>query len=387
MAFEMGVLARNLKKYRAEKNLTQQALAERLNVSPQSVSKWECGQSVPEIDKLCSVAEILEVSLDALVEDSPVRDRVLIGVDGGGTKTEFILFRESGELLKRVVLEGANPNHKGLDGCVNILREGINQLLEPGMELAGLYIGCAGFQSGGYGEKVRGLLQKQYPRSRLQCHSDVMNIIACGSSSHRCVAAICGTGSVVYANENRNIHRLGGGSYLLDTRGSGFDIGRDVLRTALNEQDGIGPKSLITALVTQRLGTTVWETVPKIYREGASFVASFAPIAFDAYERGDQVAEQILRSHAEYLADLIGKAAKMYDCGKVLVLAGSIFTKVPAFRDLVLALLPADLQVEVPTLPPVCGACRLACELLNIDHRILGEGFARQYEKLTTDNG
>ena len=68
MAFEMGVLARNLKKYRAEKNLTQQALAERLNVSPQSVSKWECGQSVPEIDKLCSVAEILEVSLDALVE-------------------------------------------------------------------------------------------------------------------------------------------------------------------------------------------------------------------------------------------------------------------------------------------------------------------------------
>ena len=382
MAFDMGVLARNLKKYRVEKNLTQQQIAERLNLSPQSVSKWECGQSVPEIDKLCAVAEILEVSLDVLLEDRPAKDRVLIGVDGGGTKTEFILFRESGGLVKRLVLDGANPNHKGLDGCVNVLRDGLSRLLEPGMDLAGLYIGCAGFLSGGYGAKVQSILQKQYPRCKMQCHSDVMNIIACGSNSRRCIASICGTGSVVYANENRNIHRLGGTSYLLDTRGSGFDIGRDVLRTALLEQDGIGEKSIITALVTQRLGATVWETVPKIYREGAPFVASFAPIAFDAYERGDQVAERILREHAGYLADMIGKAAKMYDCGKVLVLAGSIFTKAPAFRRLMLEALPGDMQVEVPTQPPVYGACVLACELCGVDSAPLAKYFEEQYAEL-----
>ena len=383
MTFDIGVFARNLKKYRVGKNLTQQVLAELLHVSPQSVSKWECGQSVPEIDKLCSLGEILHVSLDALLEDRPAEDRVLIGVDGGGTKTEFILFRETGALLKRLVLDGANPNLKGLDGCVALLRDGLSRLLEPGMDLAGLYIGCAGFLSGDYGEKVREMLQKHHPRCNIQCHSDVMNIIACGSSSHRCLAAICGTGSVVYANENRVIHRLGGGSYLLDTNGSGFDIGRDVLRTALSQQDGIGQESLITTLVTQRLGCPVWEAVPNIYREGPSFVSSFAPIAFDAYARGDALAEEILRKHAEYLANLIQKASKLYDCGTVLVLAGSIFTKTPVFRNLMLESLPADIQVEIPAQPPVYGACLLACELCGIDPAPFARQFAKDYESLT----
>jgi len=308
--------------------------------------------------------------------------KVLVGVDGGGTKTEFVLFREDGLLLKRLVLPGANPNHHGFEKCISIINEGLRELLDGRMGLIGLYIGCAGFLSGGYGEKVKKVLQKHYPQCRIGCSSDVMNIIACGSNSHRCIASICGTGSVIYANENRNIHRLGGASYFLDTQGSGFHIGRDVLRVALLERDGIGEKSCITALVEEKLGSTVWDAIHQIYQEGPTYIASFAPIAFAAYAQGDKAAEKILWEHAGYFAKMIAAASKMYDCGKTVVLSGSIFTNTEVFLQMLKEQMTEDLQFEVPSQPPVYGACRLACELCDIDPEPLEANFPRQYEEM-----
>lgn len=382
MSFDANILANNLKKYRIAKNITQQALADRLRVSPQSVSKWECAQAVPEIAKLCDLAEILEVDLEMLLHNRPTYGRVLVGVDGGSTKTEFILFREDGTLLKRTVLPGSNPNLHGLESSLSIFQQGLDSLLETGMELAGLYIGCAGFLSGGYGEKARQTLQKKYPRARVDCSSDVMNIIACGSDSRRCIAAICGTGSVIYANANREVHRLGGVSYLLDKQGSGFDIGRDVLRTALLERDGVGEKSLITPMVEEKLGSTVWDSIHEIYKEGPAYIASFTPIVFAAYEQGDKVAEKILKEHATYLADMIQAAAKMYDCGKTVVLSGSIFSKAPVFLRLLKEQVTMDLRFEVPAAPPVYGACVLARELCGMEP-ISEEEFVRQYAEVS----
>ena len=382
MSFDANVLAKNLKKYRIAKNITQQSLAEQLGVSPQSVSKWECGQAVPEIGKLCTLAQILDATLEMLVYNHPTYGRVLVGVDGGSTKTEFVLFREDGTLLKRTVLPGANPNLHGLENSLSIFQQGLDSLLETGMELAGLYVGCAGFFSGGYGEKALKTLQKKYPRTQIGCGSDVMNIVACGSNSRRCIAAICGTGSVIYANANRDVHRLGGASYLLDKQGSGFDIGRDVLRTALLERDGVGEKSIITAMVEEKLGSTVWDAIHQIYKEGPAYIASFAPIAFAAYEQGDKVAEKLLKDHAGYFADMIQAAAKMYDCGRTVVLSGSIFAKVPAFLQLLKEKVTMDLSFEVPAVPPVYGACVLACELCGIAP-VKTEEFVRQYQEVT----
>nr|MBQ4320513.1 helix-turn-helix transcriptional regulator [Clostridia bacterium] len=45
----MMYLAENLKKYRLLKNLTQEDIAEYLNITPQSVSKWERSESYPDI--------------------------------------------------------------------------------------------------------------------------------------------------------------------------------------------------------------------------------------------------------------------------------------------------------------------------------------------------
>lgn len=53
---------------RNEKKLSQGDLAEKLNVSRQSVSKWETGASVPELDKLLLLSEVFGLSLDQLVK-------------------------------------------------------------------------------------------------------------------------------------------------------------------------------------------------------------------------------------------------------------------------------------------------------------------------------
>lgn len=54
---------------RSQKGLSQLELAEQLGVSRQSVSKWETGQSVPDLDKLIKLADLFGVSVDELVRE------------------------------------------------------------------------------------------------------------------------------------------------------------------------------------------------------------------------------------------------------------------------------------------------------------------------------
>ena len=61
-------LSQNIRKYRLEKDLTQEQLACLLGVSAQAVSKWETSETYPDGALLVSIAEILGVSLDVLFD-------------------------------------------------------------------------------------------------------------------------------------------------------------------------------------------------------------------------------------------------------------------------------------------------------------------------------
>ena len=52
---------------RKEKGMSQEELANRLDVTRQTVSKWELGDSTPDLDKLILLGELFEISLDELV--------------------------------------------------------------------------------------------------------------------------------------------------------------------------------------------------------------------------------------------------------------------------------------------------------------------------------
>ena len=54
---------------RKQKGLSQEELANRLNVSRQTISKWEAGQTTPELEKLRNLAKLFNISVDAEAEE------------------------------------------------------------------------------------------------------------------------------------------------------------------------------------------------------------------------------------------------------------------------------------------------------------------------------
>ncbi|MBE6053892.1 MAG: helix-turn-helix transcriptional regulator [Clostridium sartagoforme] len=68
----------NLRKLRKENNLSQEKLAEKLNISRQAISKWESGKAYPDIDNLILLRDIFNVSLDELVVNERIDKEEII---------------------------------------------------------------------------------------------------------------------------------------------------------------------------------------------------------------------------------------------------------------------------------------------------------------------
>ena len=66
------LIGERIKKYRKEKDMTQDALAQALAVSPQSISKWECGDGYPDITLLPTIANFFEVTVDELIGNDEI---------------------------------------------------------------------------------------------------------------------------------------------------------------------------------------------------------------------------------------------------------------------------------------------------------------------------
>lgn len=63
----MNKFAEQLKHFRSQKGLSQEGLAEQLHLSRQAISRWENGETAPDLDTLVKLAAIFEVTLDELV--------------------------------------------------------------------------------------------------------------------------------------------------------------------------------------------------------------------------------------------------------------------------------------------------------------------------------
>ena len=74
-----------LRTLRENKNLSQEMLAQELNVARQTVSKWELGETTPEMDKLVKMSEIFEISLDDLIKDN---ETIISSTEGNNTNTQ-----------------------------------------------------------------------------------------------------------------------------------------------------------------------------------------------------------------------------------------------------------------------------------------------------------
>lgn len=384
--FKRLLLGENIKKYRKKAQLTQTQLAEKMFVSTQAISNWERGLTPPDLENLCRLSAFFHVSVDSLLgKNEFLNEKLMIGIDGGGTKTEFILFTESGKIVHRLKLSQSNPNDIGMENCCGVLAEGIDLLLEKAPAVCGIFAGIAGGSTGGNQAQLAAFFKKRYPRIHTEIDSDAVNVLYSDMDSTADMALICGTGSVLFARKNGKNHRIGGWGYLFDGAGSAYDIGCAAVKAALAEADGLGPGTAITELLKQRTQSDIWGGLSKIYQGGKAYIASFAPLVFEAYALNDPAAADILKENCRHLTSLIAAAQRQYRCGNRVVACGGLFEN---YKEILLPMLqtasPPATQFVFPSLPPVYGACAACCHQLGIcPGKDFYEHFYQDYQRIT----
>ncbi|MBQ8849110.1 MAG: XRE family transcriptional regulator [Clostridia bacterium] len=350
---DINNLGNRIKELRKQRGLTQNAFAEELHVSFQAVSNWERGIAPPELENLIKIAAYFGVLVDDLLRSQ--RDDLFLGIDGGGTKTEFLLVTAEGYVQRRLVKSGCNPNDVGYSKMTSLILDGIGDILREFQSVKSVFCGIAGISTGDYAKRLYDELKKRYPHIKIQIKNDSFNLFALDERAD--MAVISGTGSVVFIKDGDAYKRLGGWGYLLDDAGSAYDIGRDALRAALREEDMKEEPSLMSRLLRKKLNTsTVWEHVNTVYNEGKPYIACLASVVFDAYQKGDKKAVEIIDKNAKALAELLNSGVKLYGASSVAIASGGLFEH---YADIMTNRIGrySDVKLIISELPPIYGAC------------------------------
>ena len=114
---DVKVLGERIKTLRKAKGMTQSDFAKTLCVSFQAVSNWERGIAPPDLDNLMRVASFFGVLIDELLKEP--KGTLSLGIDGGGTKTEFVVCDNEGEVLMAFSKKGCNPNDITYEGMIS----------------------------------------------------------------------------------------------------------------------------------------------------------------------------------------------------------------------------------------------------------------------------
>ena len=101
------MISMNLKRLRKEHQYTQENVAEKINVSRQSIAKWENGESTPDIDTLIKLSKLYNVTLDNLVNHSedksgigiPPKGRYFFGAVSVGERGQIVIPKEAREVF------------------------------------------------------------------------------------------------------------------------------------------------------------------------------------------------------------------------------------------------------------------------------------------------
>ena len=281
----------------------------------------------------------------------------MIGIDGGGTKTEFALFAPRGEVLKSFRLPGSNAALAGLDGTLGILMQGIDACLNEYPNVCGIFAGLAGPKLDAIGAK----LSEKYPEINIAVNSDGVNAFR---SAEGDFALICGTGSILITRSESGYRRIGGWGARIGDPGSAYNFARDALRCAFAYEDGIAKRTPIYDKLLKKTKAADCQIRNTVTLSDVPYIASLSTVVFDAYREGSSDAAEIIDTEMKDLADLINKAfpsgGRCVTCGGVMEHNG----------DILLPILKKYLKSYVtfifPALPPIYGACVACTEVLCI---------------------
>lgn len=293
---------------------------------------------------------------------------MLIGIDGGGSKNDLILFTGEGKVLNRVIGKGSNVSEMGPDAASARLIEQIYELLKdhggPEAEINALFAGLSGGGAVNSRQYVIEKLKAALPNAReVHISGDTVTALYAGIGTGDGMAVIAGTGTSEFVRyDGGKTTMIGGWGHLIDDSGSGFWLGKEAINAALREEDGRGKKTLLTTLVNEKLGKSVRSSIGYLYSDGKRTIASFAPVVFAACEQGDELALDILNRAADELALLITTGAKLIDKKPWRVaLVGGLWNA-PLLQNAVRARLNEDYLLTQLTAPPVIGSALAALE-------------------------
>lgn len=152
----MFYLSENIRKYRILKNLTQEEVAEYLDITPQSISKWERGECYPDITLLPALANIFETSIDLLIGMDSIRAK----------ETRYNIHKTASEYQQS----------GDLDSAEKVYRDAL--LIYPNKP--GMILGLGGVLAlKGKAEEAIDLIEKGLPLSINEKQKSTMRAILC----------------------------------------------------------------------------------------------------------------------------------------------------------------------------------------------------------------
>lgn len=303
--------------------------------------------------------------------------KVVLGVDGGGTKTACVVVASNGRVLGRGQGASSNWNSVGFEAARRHTEEAITAALaDAGLapaDLAGACLGMGGVERPSDRERIEAWIREILPGVPAAIYNDAVVALTSGTGGEIYgVVVISGTGMIVFGFDAQGNHaRSGGWGALLGDGGSGYAIGAAVLKAITWAADGRGPDTRLGEVVLRFLGLSEpMDLIDWAYRDVAWHrFAQLAPLAIQLYQDGDTVAQSIVRQAAEDLAIAVnavvcklGMEADMFP----LVLAGGNLQAGPLSGELERRLheVAPNARIIHPEVEPAMGAAFLALKRL-----------------------
>lgn len=307
----------------------------------------------------------------------PVNDGedLVLGIDGGGTRTVAILAvrkRNGWKLLGRGEAGPSNRQTVGTPAALTALDTAIDgAFTAAGRARMPVRVACLGLAGAGR-PKDQEVIREWATRGELaetvEVIEDAALLPAAGTPEGWGVAVVAGTGSMAFARSaDGRTARAGGWGYLMGDEGSGYAIAVAGLRAAARAADGRAPITPLTDRLLAAYGLSrPEELVGAVYRGcDRAALAALAPLVLEAAACGDPVAAEIVASEATELAAAVAAAARQLDFTSAfpVALAGGLLVSCPGYRDRFLAALAErGLTADPVTVvqEPAEGAVRLA---------------------------
>ena len=182
-----------------------------------------------------------------------MKNTYYIGIDGGGTKTNFILFDSDKNSIASVLMPTIHPAQTSFKEAVSILTEAREKLLINIKDCD--YDLKVGAGLGGYGinKDYRKKLEDEFSSvfEEFRLYSDAYAAMLGALGGDDGILIIAGTGSIGLAKIGENTYRCGGFGYRYGDEGSAYSIGKEIISAALKESDGRNKKSKIYDLVLE----------------------------------------------------------------------------------------------------------------------------------------